>query len=697
MMPNIVKGSDMVGLLRYLAGPGRAEEHTNPRVIAGDVVTMAVYAGAIDVARANELAKLLDSPRQTVLRGQPVMATNYRAAYAAIEAGTPRREAFDAATRDENVWHCALSLDPREGRLEEAKWGEISRRFMQEMGFIDAADGAPDVRWSTVHHGLTKADGDHVHIAMGRVRPDGSIADARRDWPRAQAAARVIEKEFGLRVLASREFGGTEQATRPDERARAARVGAPETDRDALRRRVRAVALASESEAEFVRELRQGGVMLRPRYAKGGTDEVVGYSVRMPAQKNLTSGRWEKAIWFGGGHLAKDLTLTSMRGWAGWAHSPQAREDALTEWGRSDKTRSGRALRPDRMSQKEAIGQLTRWSEYMRTIPLEDRDAWAKAASQTAGLFAAASLRTETTPGPLDRLSRQLARAAQMPAHQRRPWNVHGSGTRAVARMLWASKSPEAANLALVAALTQCLLTVGEMLDATARAEQATEMATQARQALTEIHKRAVGITPTRPHVREPGSPGWAAERRAAAVMDGVGRAEREGLEAEIVEARSSWEERNAAFAARTNFQRVDDYGHPVGTASRKGARTMVVQPVSGPAVPTDNAARLTQHVDPEPVKPADTPKRRARPQRRVPAFDLKEFMRIQRPDRSRPRAAHDVDDIDAAGTSSPPEPEPDHGSSEPRPSSTRDWEKYMPPPGHQHGPDRGRGNDMGR
>ncbi|GAB4590385.1 hypothetical protein [Nocardia sp. IFM 10818] len=60
-MPNAVKGSNIKTLLWYLAGPGRANEHTNPTVIAGDVVTMAVYAGPIDPKRAWELGKLLDS------------------------------------------------------------------------------------------------------------------------------------------------------------------------------------------------------------------------------------------------------------------------------------------------------------------------------------------------------------------------------------------------------------------------------------------------------------------------------------------------------------------------------------------------------------------------------------------------------------------------------------------------------------
>lgn len=588
-MPNVVKGSDMCGLLRYLAGPGRANEHTDPKVIAGDLVTMAVYSGAIDVARATELAKLLDSPRQTVLRGAPVLVTNYRKAHALIAEGVERRKAFEDATRDQNVWHCSLSLDPKEGRLDEETWSAIARRFMTEMGFI-GGEGVPDVRWTAIHHGLTKAGGDHIHLAMSVVRPDGSVVDLRRDWPRSQAVAGVVEREFGLQVLASREDRGTEQATRPDERGRAERVGAPETDREALRRRVRATALASENEAEFVAQLREAGMVLRPRYAKGSTEEVVGYAVRLPAQRNVRTGAWEKAVWYGGGQLAKDLTLTSLRSWAGWDTSPEAQQAAAAEWGRSLTTRSGRSLRPDVLSEQDAVGQLSRWSQYMRTIPVEDRDAWAQAASQTAGLFAAASVRTETAPGPLDQLSRQLARAGQLPAHRRRPRGVHGPGMRAVARMLWSTTSPVTSNLALMEALVECLLTVRDMLSAVDRAHAARVMAGHARAALTEVHMRYQGLDPAKRYVRDYGSPVWAAQQRARVIVDRVDAAGRAEVENEIAHARDGW---NARRIARSGFEgrRIDEHGQILDTTTpgRKSTSQRAAGPLTPPSTSTAN------------------------------------------------------------------------------------------------------------
>ena len=518
MMPNAVKGSDIKKLLWYLAGPGRANEHTNPRVIAGDFLTMSMYGGAIDQKRAWELGKLLDSPRQTLLRGEPVRATSYKQARQLMAEGMSRKAAFEAATKDENTWHCSLALRAEEGELSMEKWAEIATDFMREMGFVDRQDGVPDARWAVFHHGLSKNGNDHIHVAMPVVRPDGSLADMFRDRKRAQAAARVLEERHGLEVLYTREHGDTEQATKPSERARAERVGAPETDREALRRRVRAAAVAAESEGEWLRLLAAEGVVVTPRFAPGGMDEVVGYSVQLPPQLNRKTEKWEKSIPYSGLRLAKDLSLPSLRHWAPWDQSPAAQQDALKEWRRVTPSRP-RAAKP--ISQPEVIRELREWSDAMRTIPVGDRDAWAQNASRTAGVFAALSMRVERRPASLDRLSRQLARAGQMPAHRRGPRAGRDTRALAVGRMLWMLRDPKQANLALVYALIDLLRAVGESLDARRQSRAAAAMAAEARTALRDIHLRAEGIDPTKPYATHTGSPGWAADLRAKAVVEG--------------------------------------------------------------------------------------------------------------------------------------------------------------------------------
>lgn len=559
MIPKVHRSSNMTRLMRYLAGPGKANEHTNQRVLAGDLVTMAVYAGRVDTARAVEIARLLDSPRQTLRRGEPVQAVSHTKARALLAEGHSHAEAYAAATSDENTWHCSLSLHRDEGQLSDETWAAIARDFMAHMGFADREDEIPDARWVAVHHGQSTNGNDHIHIAAAAVRPDGSTLDTYRDFARAHAAARVLEHKYGLRVLHSREEGGTELGTGQAERARAERVGAPETDREALRRRVRGAAMAADSEAEWLRLLRAEGVIVSPRWAEGGVETVTGYSVRLPAQKNRTTGATEKSIAYGGLRLGKDMTLPSLRSWAGWAQGPHAHQEALAEWQRIGRGPSGRPRAVDPMSAREAVEELRQWSAAMRRIPVTDRNAWAQAASQTAGVFAAASVRTERSPGPLDKLSRQLARAGQMPAHRREPGPANESGPlRAVARMLWAAANPGAMVQALLSALTDLLLTIRSTLEMTQRAAAATAMASQARRALTEIHMRADGIDPTRPYRKEEGAPAWAAAVRASVAVDGLDRTEHE---ARIADARTAWDARRVSARGFSDGQCYDANG----------------------------------------------------------------------------------------------------------------------------------------
>ncbi|WP_280484552.1 relaxase/mobilization nuclease domain-containing protein [Nocardia cyriacigeorgica] len=601
MIPNIKKGSYIGQLLVYLAGAGRANEHRDQQVIAGDVVVEAVYMGPITTRQAAELAKLIDSPRQTVLRGAPVLVCDRRKAQALIDQGMDRAAAFEAATSDQNTWHCSLTLAPDEPALSKKKWRAIAHDFMKLMGYAHRDDGVPDARWGTVHHGPNKGGGDHIHIAMGIVRPDGSTCDTFRDFPRAQQACNVLEHKYGLRVLASREEGGAERATKPAERARAERVGAPETDREAMQRRVRALAVACGSEAEWIREMRAAGITPRPYFAKGSTEEVTGYSVQMRPQRNA-DGKLETALTFSGLRLGKDMTLPALRSWASWDRSVEAQQEALAEWQKSlaasgqAASRGGRSRIVSPMDQQQAIDQLGRWSDYVRTIPSTDRDAWSKAASQSAGLFEALSVNTEERPGPIHEFARQLGKAGHQPAHERRSWGVHGSGLRDLSRFMWATRSPIPSNTQLMYALMDLLIAIQQMCQATNRARMAAAMAAEARRSLTEIHMRQAGIDLSRPFVRDAGSPAWAAERRAAVILD---RGNLARAEDEIQVAGQAWKAKRAAAAGRASAQQVDEFGHIVSVA-RPRFNADVARRAAGPLIPgqesTRNPSRSDQH-----------------------------------------------------------------------------------------------------
>ncbi|MGV9823372.1 relaxase/mobilization nuclease domain-containing protein [Nocardia xishanensis] len=656
-MPNISKGADMVGLVRYLAGPGKHNEHTNQRVIAGDIVSVSVFGGRIDVERGAELGRLLDSSRQTVLKGAPVLVTSYKKAKALMAEGMSKAEAFDAATSDEHVWHCSLALAASEGELTDEKWAAISRDFLIEMGFVGRED-VPDVRWAAIRHGLSKAGNDHVHLALSVVRPDGSLIDTYRDLNRSQAAANMLEHKHGLRVLWSREEGGTERGVKPGEQFRAAGRGAPATDRELLHRQVRAVAAAADTEAKFVGGLREAGIMVRPRFAEGG-HEVTGYSVRFPPHRAQDSGVEATSLWYGGGRLSKDLTLSALRAWTGWEATPQSQDAAMAQWRGAMTTKSGRSFAPDPVSEREAITRLGQWSAYMRTIPVTDRDAWAKAAGQTSGLFAAASMRTETRPGPLNQLSRQLARAAQTPAHQRHPRSPHKSGMRAVSRMLWSTTSKAASNIVLIEAMIDCLLTVMDMLAATERANAAAAMAAHARQALTDIHLRAAGVDPSREYVRAVGSPGWAAHARAKVVTDRPADQAHQVEEIETVA--GQWGQRRIALQTRPGAPEIDEFGH-----------------IIEPGEPTVPEATVSAGGEAQAPEEKVSPLQRWAAKAAAEQSELYARLGKYQPDPAEPRENDDIDDATDAL---------DRG----RESATeQDWQTFMPPPGRR--PDRGTG-----
>ncbi|NEW36884.1 hypothetical protein GV791_30675, partial [Nocardia cyriacigeorgica] len=152
-----------------------------------------------------------------------------------------------------------------------------------------------------------------------------------------------------------------------------------------MQRRVRALAVACGSEAEWIRELRAAGITPRPYFAKGSTEEVTGYSVQMRQQRNA-DGKLETALTFSGLRLGKDMTLPALRSWASWDRSVEAQQEALAEWQKSlaasgqAASRGGLSRITSSMDQQQAIDQLGRWSDYVRTIPNSDRDAWSKAA-----------------------------------------------------------------------------------------------------------------------------------------------------------------------------------------------------------------------------------------------------------------------------------------------------------------------------
>lgn len=145
--------------------------------------------------------------------------------------------------------------------------------------------------------------------------------------------------------------------------------------------------------------------------AAGRNDVATGYSVaERPA-------RGERAIWYGGNAMGRDLTLPKLR--EGWTSTPENATEAVNEW-----TAAGRNKRvgaPGRetitpsaelwLKHAEEVGEL---QTKLASTPYTDHAAWAQAARETSAAFGAWSKRIEPTPGPLADAARELSKSAQL-------------------------------------------------------------------------------------------------------------------------------------------------------------------------------------------------------------------------------------------------------------------------------------------
>ena len=468
-MSNISRGSKTAGLMVYLEGPGKANEHTDPHLVAGhrSVVDPSEVGQRLDRQWALSLAHQIDVPRRSF--GTKVMWANTEKINARVAEGATKLEAKSAEKFDAHVWHCSLSLKADEGELSDEKWAAIATDFMKEMGFDDQSDPRPSARWVAVRHGLSAAGNDHIHIAASLVREDGTKVNTYRDQNRSQQACNILEHRYGLHVLTSREEDKGTRGVKPGELEKAKREGLAEPVRVSLERTVRAAATASKTEAEFVRRLRGSGLLVRPRYDKGSVDAgVVGYSVAAtPTKAERVAGT--KPVWFGGGRLAKDLTLPRLRD--EWDQSADARVSADGEWnalrrGAAVTVANGRErARIDPELVARAAQDIEKWNKYLSSIPVDDHAQWARAAGRTSGVFAAWSSRVEITPGPLAAASRALAHSAQVPAHQRAP-RVESRLSGGGAALILMQAQIQSSGASQVLLLRQLLRTMDAIADA---------------------------------------------------------------------------------------------------------------------------------------------------------------------------------------------------------------------------------------
>ncbi|WP_156393613.1 relaxase/mobilization nuclease domain-containing protein [Nocardioides sp. Root140] len=461
----------MRGLIRYLVETreGRTENvHTDPHVISGDDHLVAWHGSEVlNLDAAGEISAYLEEPRKlygTEVRTKVWKAdpeTGERRPDLVVDPDTGRRV---QRYRDEHVWHCSLSLRASEGPLSDQKWDAVARDFMDKMGFTEAAGKAP-CRWVAIHHGTSAAGNDHIHIAASMVREDGTRWEGRfRDFRTAQQVARELEVKHGLERVEGREQGTAARGEQRAETERAARSGATSTVPKELAHRIRSAAVASTGEAEWIRRLRDSGVVVKPFYAKGTTDVVAGYRAA------VKGGAGEKLVFYGGGKLGKDLSLPRLReGWA--APSIEQAEEISGEWqaafrGQPPTTKKGRERSPLATTAPDvAADRLGAFSERLRALPLDDRAGWAVGARDVSGALSAWAAFDKTNSQELRTAAEVVGRSAQLRRRAVAPRPPTAASGMATAFLFAAARGEDRNKIKAAALLAQLVSAVGALRD----------------------------------------------------------------------------------------------------------------------------------------------------------------------------------------------------------------------------------------
>jgi hypothetical protein len=283
----VLRGRNVRRLLYYLYGPGLANEHTDPHLVAG-------FGDARELEPERRLDGTRDFRRLTGLLEQPLAA-------------------LAGPGYDKPVWHCAARAAPADRMLSDAEWAQVAARVMHRTGLAPDGDDL-GVRWVAVRHAA-----DHIHIVATLARQDGTRPKIWNDYYRVREACHDAERRFRLRPTAPADRTAR-RATRA-EAEQAARRGWAEPPRMTLCREVCAAAAAAGSEQGFFARLRAAGVLVRERHSTVSPDQVTGYAVGLPGH----TARDGQVVLYGGRKMAADLSLPKLRArwaWPAPGHGP---------------------------------------------------------------------------------------------------------------------------------------------------------------------------------------------------------------------------------------------------------------------------------------------------------------------------------------------------------------------------------------
>ena len=445
-MPNIERGKRIGGLLRYLYGPGKREEHVNPHLVAawdgaGPLHRLEPSIGPSGKRDFRRLVGLLEQPVRNGRNPPP-----------------------------EPVWHCSVRTHPSDRWLSDEQWAHIAGEVMAQVGLARHGDTRA-VRWVAVRHGP-----DHIHIAATLVRQDRRTEYARNDRWKAQAACRNLEERYGLYRVGPADRT-SHRRPKAAELNKDRRTGRTEPARDRLRREVRFAAAAAATPGEFFDLLREAGVLVEARSSTVNPGQVTGYKV---ALADHTAGDGQP-IWYGGARLAPDLSLPRL----------------LTRW-------SDSADVPPRAGAAAGLYEQAAQQVHAATADVRRLAAGAPGGAGAAG-YAAADTLTVTARhaegrrrGPLHEAAEAFDRAARLP-HGRAPArSPRAAQLRALSRLL--GVAGHLADDPAVLAMLRLIVNLSLLADALAELRESQQRIHQARAARAAARLlRAAADTPADP------------------------------------------------------------------------------------------------------------------------------------------------------------------------------------------------------
>src|SRR5215831_13232125 len=132
MIGKVLRGANARRLLHYLYGPGRANEHTDPHLVAG-------FSDPGELEPERRPGGSPDLRRLAGLLTQPLAALGDRSC-------------------DKPVWHCSVRAAPEDRVLSDGEWARVAAGIMHRTG-LARQDDELGVRWVAVRHAS-----DHIHI-----------------------------------------------------------------------------------------------------------------------------------------------------------------------------------------------------------------------------------------------------------------------------------------------------------------------------------------------------------------------------------------------------------------------------------------------------------------------------------------------------------------------------------------------------